>query len=516
MQSTVDDQGSAPPPPPPSMKKVAAKLSSGALFSKSLGFLREIFMAHVVGVAALADSFRSSITIILVPLAFLQNESVPAILIPRMQEAGRKGEAAHRLAAMTIALTSIGTLLMLLTMLIANYLVDAMIAGVSPAEKATTISFVHIMAFSMPASVALNCLAAGEIALGKTRVTNARASILNVGVMLGLAMLLLTSKGVMLAIAFTLSFNTLALWAVWILMREGNFSVRSVTIADVWEETRTFMRRLVPFMPLPAAEQTNIWLERLLASRLMTGAIASMDYARTLTESTLLLVSQPIGLAVLSHGAEDKLQEQAQAITRFVAILMMPASAFLFVFAPDVVRLIFQRGAFNALGVELTSEALRGISIGLWASTLGWILLRMLNRANRSTLAAGILVASYLANIAINATTASFTEAHTYGILFLGFGETVRSLVMCTAVIVALGAPMTLFGLLARGLLPVAMMGIAGLEITTRIDGLLPRLGLGITAYLISVLFAAALLAPEVYRNLYGYAISRRGTPPDA
>lgn len=140
-----------------------------------------------------------------------------------------------------------------------------------------------------------------------------------------------------------------------------------------------------------------------------------MDYARTLTDSALLLVSQPIGLAVLSHGGDGKLKEQAEAITRFVAIVMMPASAFIFVFAPDIVRMIFQRGAFNALGVELTSEALRGISIGLWASTLGWILLRLLNRANRSTLAAGILVASYLANIGINATSAALQHTHTYG-----------------------------------------------------------------------------------------------------
>ncbi|MFC0480783.1 lipid II flippase MurJ [Gellertiella hungarica] len=514
MDNTLDTQDNAPAPP--SIKKVAAKLSSGALFSKSLGFVREIFMAHVVGVAALADSFRSSITIILVPLAFLQNESVPAILIPRMQEAGRQGEAAHRLAAMTIALTSIGALLMVLTMIIANLLVDAMLAGVSVAERQTTIYFVHIMAFSMPASVAINCLAAGEIALGKTRVTNARASILNVGVMLGLAMLVLTDEGAMLAIAFTLSFNTLAIWATWSLWREGNLSFERLTAGDVWSETRIFLSRLVPFLPLPAAEQTNIWLERLLASKLTTGAIASMDYARTLTDSALLLVSQPIGLAVLSHGDEDRIKEQSEAITRFVAIVMMPASAFIFVFAPDIVRLIFQRGAFNALGVELTSEALRGISIGLWASTLGWILLRLLNRANRSTLAAGILVASYLANIGINAATATLAEAQTYGTLFLGFGETVRSFVMCASVIIALGTPLSLLRLLARGLIPAAAMALAGLEVIETFDGTLVRLALGLSCYLLAVAIGAALLAPEIFGKLYALAVSRKGTKPDA
>ncbi len=515
MTKTTDKDQDAPAAEP-SIKKVAAKLSSGALFSKSLGFVREVFMAHVVGVAALADSFRSSMTIILLPLAFLQNESVPAILIPRMQEAGRNGEAARRLAAMTVALSAIGALLMVLTIIIATLLVDAMMVGVSAADQQETIYFVRIMAFSMPASVAINCLAAGEIAFGKTRVTNARASMLNIGVMLGLCMLVLTGKGEMLAIAFTMSFNGLAIWALWTLWREGELALGQLSVADIWTETHIFLSRLVPFLPLPAAEQTSIWLERLLASKLTTGAIASMDYARTLTDSALLLVSQPIGLAVLSGGGEGKIKEQAEAITRFVAIVMMPASAFIFVFAPDIVRLIFQRGAFNALGVELTSEALRGISIGLWASTLGWILLRLLNRANRSTLAAGILVASYLANIGLNAASAALQHTQTYGTFFLGLGETLRSLVMCTAVILALGTPMSLFRLLGLGLLPVALMAFAGREIIGHFDGSLPRLACGIVVYLVSVMFAAALLAPGIYGKIYTSLVSRKGTPPDA
>ena len=508
MDNSPDSTGT--PPSGQSIKAIAAKLSTGALFSKGLGFVREIFMAHVVGVAALADSFRGSLTIIMLPLAFMQNESVPAILIPRMQEAGRQGDAAHRLAAMTVALTSIGAALMIATMIIANLLVDAMLAGSSDAERQMTIHFVHILAFSMPASVALNCLASGEIALGRTSITNARASILNVGVILGILMLVLTSQGGMLAIAFTLSFNTLAIWATWSLWKKGDLSFDRLTASDILSEMRIFLRRLVPFLPLPAAEQTNIWFERLLASRLMTGAIASMDYARTLTESALLLVSQPIGFAVLSQTSEGNLKAQAQTITRFVAILMMPACAFLFVFAPDIVSLVFKRGAFNALGVELTSEALRGISIGLWASTLGWILLRLLNRANRNTLAAGILVVSYLTNIAINALTSTFSEAHTYGILFLGFGETVRSFMMCGLVILALGTPMSLFRLLARGLLPVVVMAIAGLQIIENFDGTFQRLVLGVSGYVLCVLLAAGLLAPEIYRRLYAFVLTRK------
>lgn len=493
----------------PSIRKVAAKLSSGALLSKGLGFIREIFMAHTLGATALADSFRSSITLVMVPLAFLQNESVPAILIPRMQEAIRSGTAAHRLTAMTAALTAIGCLFMLMTILCANLLIETMLTGMPAEEKQITIRFVHIMAFAMPASVALNCLAAGEIALGKTRVTNIRASMLNVGIILGLCMLMLTDQIIMLAIAFTLAFNVTVLWAIWAIWREGNLSFAQLSLRHIWEEMRVFLRRLIPFLPLPFAEQANIWLERFLASKLATGTIASMDYARTLTDSAYLLLSQPIGLSVLSHGAVDKMEEQAQSLTRFVVILMMPASAFMFVFAPDIIRLIFQRGAFNEHGVALSSAALSGISLGLWASTLGWILLRLLNRAGKNRIAAIILVGSYVANLAVNLTLSNLPDSGLHGAFLLGLGETARSLVLCTGVILALNGSWSLFLLIARGLVAAAFMYAAGLLIIQEYDTTLMRLALGTLAYVATLLLAALIIAPNLYKILYFYIKSK-------
>jgi hypothetical protein len=41
---------------------------------------------------------------------------------------------------------------------------------------------------------------------------------------------------------------------------------------------------------------------------------------------------------------------------------MLPASVFLFMFAPDVIALVFHRGAFNERAVVLTSQALRRVA----------------------------------------------------------------------------------------------------------------------------------------------------------
>jgi putative peptidoglycan lipid II flippase len=494
----ITDCATGPRAERPPIRKVAAFLMSGALLSKLIGLVREIIMAQLIGVAAVADSFRASVSIILLPLAFLQNESVPAILIPRMQEAQRVGKAPACLTSMTLALAGMGAVIMFLTMAGASLLVQAIIGGLSSTEQALTTQFVIVMSLSMPASVMINCLAAGEIVLGKTRLMNARASILNVGIILGLGMLAMTGYALALAWAFTLAFNVLAVWGIWMLWREGNLSFAGLSWSAVKTEAIEFLRRLRPFLLLPAAEQGNIWVERFLASRLATGAIASLDYARALTDSTLLLVSQPIGLAILSDGSQRSIAAQAEKLTRLVLVIAVPAAAFFFVFAQDVVRLVFHRGAFGETGVLLTSEILRGISVGLWASTLGWILLRLLNSSGRSTTAALILVSAFVSNAAINLATSGLHHSAGTGMLLLGLGETSRSLVLLLGVILALPNRMRLLGIVAISALPAALMVGIGWQVALLVENTFARLIAGGLVFAVCTLLGAALLIPDV------------------
>lgn len=483
-----------------SNKMIAAILMSGALVSKALGFVREIIMAQIVGVALVADGFRTAITAILLPLAFLQNESVPAILIPMMREGQKHGDAPRRLASLSIALTSIGVLLMLLMLALGEFLVNAMVAGFTPEGQEMTLHFVRIMALSMPASVLINCLAAGEIAIGKTRMTNLRASILNVGVITGLGLLVLTEYVYVLAWAFTLAFNLLAAWGCWRLIREGNLSLSGITLRMVVDQGLEFLRRLRPFLALPGVEQANIWLERLLASRIVTGAVASLDYARTLTDSAFLLVSQPVGLAFLAgHRTPDE-KEQTEAIARPLLAIALPFSAFLYLFATDIVRVVFHRGAFDEHGVVLTSQALSGIALGLWASTLGWILLRLLNKSHRNTTAAFILISAYVVNFGLNLLTENLQQTSGMGVFLIGMGEAARSLVLLLGVAVALNCTAMLIRLILIAVPPVALMVLIDWQIEQILPPSFDRLLLGGFAWGVSTLLAGWLLCPALLR----------------
>ncbi|MEH2482649.1 hypothetical protein V1282_006006 [Nitrobacteraceae bacterium AZCC 2146] len=100
--------------PKTSTRRFTAILITGALASKVLGFGREVLMAKVLGASLVADGFRGATAAVLIPLAFLQNESVPAVMIPMHRDALKGDHAPQSLAALTVALGAVSVVLALI------------------------------------------------------------------------------------------------------------------------------------------------------------------------------------------------------------------------------------------------------------------------------------------------------------------------------------------------------------------------------------------------------------------
>jgi len=480
-----------------SMRRFSAVLISGALFSKVLGFAREVMMAHALGATLVADGFRAAMAAVLIPLAFLQNESVPAIMIPMHRQAMERDEGPRHLGALTIVIGLLATVLMGIVFVLAEWWIDALVGGFSAEGRRLTLAFTHIMLLGMPASAILNVLAAGEIAIARARLTNIRASLLNIVVLAGIGLMVTTGNAYALACAFALAFNALAAWGLISLWHQGAISFSGMTIALVVATGLDFFRRLRVLLAVPLAEQANVWVERLTASRLTTGAVASLDYARSLTESALLVISQPVGMAVLSGHAPKDIHARIEALIRPLLALSLPATAFLLVFSTDIVRLVYFRGAFGEEALMLTSHALRGIAFGVWAATLGWILIRLLNGSGRNAVAAIVIVTAYVVNMAFNAVTSTLHVASDQGMLLLGLAEASRSLVLLVGVALALEEWRKILSLVAVAMVPAVAMAAMGILIQGAFADLLPRLFAGGVACLVCTMVSMAVLMPS-------------------
>lgn len=477
-------------------------LIGGALASKVLGFAREVMMAHVLGASMLADSFRASMAAVMIPLAFMQNESVPAIMIPMHRDALARNDGPRSFAALTIVVAVISTTITLIVELLGERWIDAVVGGFSPEGRQLTLEFVRMMSLGMPASAILNVLASGEIALGRTRLTNIRASLLNVSILTGIGLLMFTGNAYVLACSFTIAFNVLLVWGVLSLWHEGVLSFSGLTVQQVVAVGFDFFRRLRPILALPLAEQGNVWVERFTASRLTTGAVASLDYARSLTESALLLISQPLGMAVLSHHAADDPRARTEAMLRPLLAMILPASAFLIVFSTDIVRLVYYRGEFGDEALLLTSHALKGIGFGLWASTLAWILIRLLNSAGRNGVAALIITLSYVANMGFNFLIPWLHGAPESGMMLLGVGEAIRSTALLFGVVLVLGDWKKVLTPIGIALVPALLMVVLGDLVQGHVDGTLQRLIVGGCAYLLCLAFAVGILMPTMVASV--------------
>ena len=488
--------------------RLAGWLVGGAVFGKVLGFAREVEMARLLGANIVADSFRGALTAVLLPVAPIQSDMLPSVLIPLHRSWSEDGSAAARSAALAALLTLFATLVAAAVFALAAPWVGLLVGQFDADAQALTVRFVQVMSLAIPASVLSACLSSIEIAVGRSRIATIRASVQNLSMMAGIAIMALAGQPLAIPLSFVIAFNLVAAYGVAALWREGTISPAGLHPRLLAEVGMSFWRRFRPLLAIPLADQGNILLERLLASGIAIGAVASLDYARTLTESAFYLVSQPIGYVVLTRAAGQARASdtEIQRISRVLLAVGVPASVFIAVFAADIVRVVFARGAFDEHAVLLTTGALRGISLGLWASTLGWVLLRMVNAAGRNGAAAAIVVTAYAANALVNLATVPMLGT-------LGLGEAARGLLLLGGTTAVLACGGLMLRCLARAAAEGAGLACIGGVIWMGFDGSWARLAVGAPVFGLAVAALLAVHLPELAARL-GSRIQRLATLP--
>lgn len=475
--------------------RLAGRLMLGALVGKLLGFVREMQMARFLGASYVADAFRASITATLLPIATLQGDIVPSVLIPMHRGWIADGSAPRRFTLLTTMFGLVTLPILALVWVLADRWVDALVGGFGPQAHALTVGFVRVMALSMPGSVIANCFSSIELSLGRSRVAVVRASVQNLAVMAGMALMTLTGDVLLIGWAFTVSMTATALYGGIMLAREHELTIHGVSLREARVVFLTFVRRVRVLLAQPLSDQANILLERFLVSGAGVGALASVDYARTLSETAVYLISQPIGWVVLGQppGSRADATARAEALLRPMLALAIPAAIFVAIFAADIVTVVLRRGAFQAHAVALTTAALQGIALGLWATTIGWVLIRMLNAAGRNRMAAGVLVCAAVGQAVVN-----LAAIRQIGVMGVGFGESTRGIIMLTGAAAALHSFRLLLALLLLMVGPALGFAAAGFGIRHVMGDPILRLAIGGAVFALGAALCLLALAPAL------------------
>lgn len=134
---------------------------------------------------------------------------------------------------------------------------------------------------------------------------------------------------------------------------------------------------LIPIIAGVGINELNVSIDNAVASTLSAGSIAELSYANEIIDlflgvfiAAIVTVIFPVLSEDYNKHDEDHLKNEIKHGMNVVLIIAIPVSIILITMAEPIVKIIFQRGAFDAKASLLTSKVLAHYAFGLVAMAL--------------------------------------------------------------------------------------------------------------------------------------------------
>jgi putative peptidoglycan lipid II flippase len=355
------------------------------LASRFIGLLREMVIASFGGASTMVDAYQAAFLVPeilnhLVASGFLSVTFIP--IFTGYLSRGREEDGWH---TFSLILTTFGAMLLVLmaaAFLLAPYLIDILAAGRD--DPLFTTLAVRMTRIIIPAQFFFfsgGLFMAVQFAHGHFSFPALAPLVYNIGIILG-GILLGRRIGVegfswgVLAGAFAGNF-LLQLWAA---RRVG---MRYRPLVDLRHpDLRKYVFLTLPLMVgLTMMFSIEIFI-RFFGSFLPEGGIAALNYGRTVLLIPVGLFGQAVGVASFPFMArlvaEHRLAEMNQLLNRTLRYLalVMPISVLMMVLRHEMVRILFQRGRFDADAAALTVEVLIYMLPGAFALSAYTVVVR--------------------------------------------------------------------------------------------------------------------------------------------
>ncbi|MGI5369882.1 murein biosynthesis integral membrane protein MurJ [Streptomyces iakyrus] len=137
--------------------------------------------------------------------------------------------------------------------------------------------------------------------------------------------------------------------------------------------------------------QSQVLIERFLGSTLPSGAISHLNYAQKIAQIPMTLslmlctVTFPVVARALADGDTERARNRVERDLALAACVMLAGASVVVACAPQIVELLFQRGAFTGQDTAATVRVMRVYALGLLGHTLVGALIRSYFSAGRVT-----------------------------------------------------------------------------------------------------------------------------------
>ena len=357
-----------------------ATVGGWTLLSRVFGFVRDILIAATLGSGWVADAFVVAFRF---PNLFRRlfgegafNSAFVPIFAKKLE--GEGPQAARRFAEEAMA----GLLfILLLVTIFAELTMPFLMYGLAPGFDATPDKFelsVLLTRITMPYLLCMSLVALMSGALNSVGRFFESAA---VSVVLNLVMAVATLISLWLGYKREPEAGIIQAWAVFVAgflqlallmwgMRNAGMSLRLR-----WPRMTGDMRRLVqlgiPGVISGGVTQINIAIGTIIAS-LEPGAVSQLYYADRVYELPLSIVGIAVGIVLLPDiarqlraGNTAGVMDSQNRSLEFAMLLTIPATLALAVIPHDIVRVLFERGAFHPGDTAATASVLAMFALGL-------------------------------------------------------------------------------------------------------------------------------------------------------
>ncbi len=363
-----------------SLLKSSTVVSCGVLSSRILGFFRDMVIAHFLGTGFLAEAFFVAQRIPNLLRDLAGEGAANAAIVPVLSEYQHKKERSEWQELIHVVMAWGVIILGAITVLgivFAPWIVRAMAPGfMADGDKfRLTVDLTRIM-FPYLILIALTAFQTGILYSLRSFWMPAFGPCL-----LNMAMILSAWLATMFSwhLAYALSVGVLVggVWQLWAqaaaLKKQGVCWGRPKTLKH--PGARQIWALIVPRLWGSGVYQLNIVVDTFcasLATVVGAGGIAAIYYANRIVQFPLGVFGYALSSVTLPHlsklAAEGKMEEFRGTLRfafRRLMFILIPVTAVILMGSGLIIRLIFQRGSFDAYSTQITSQALFFFALGL-------------------------------------------------------------------------------------------------------------------------------------------------------
>lgn len=353
--------------------------------AKILGLLRDVVFASVYGTGIEATAYFAALKIPTQIVDIVLSSAIVSTFIPVFNEIFQKEgkEKANHFASNFINFVSvIATLISIIGILFAPYIVKLLAGGFDEATTELTINLVRIT-FPMIIFTAMAFSFVGFLqSYGEFNIPASISGISNLAVIIFL--LVFSSKTGINGVCYF----TVFAWFIQLVVQipfAKRFGYDFKFFIDFKDPNlkKTF-KLAVPILISTAVIPINNLVSMNFASYMGEGSVPSLEYAYKLYVVIYGIFTYAVGNIIFpqlskecSKEDDTGFKELMKKSIRLICFLLVPLTIGIMVYSKDIISIIYQRGEFDASSATLTSSALFYYAIGI----LGAGIVEIMNKA---------------------------------------------------------------------------------------------------------------------------------------